>query len=414
MASNSAPAGQTWRTANGAAMTDAVPRGKTVYGRLSVTKGRHAGASLDVTKPLLTIGSALSANVVLTDPDVLARHAAISFVPQAANGLDGSASAMGGTKHGGKPDKPGSTATIEALDGSVLAGIQMIEPGQSISVLLPCTLQFGGCSIELTGLKAAKSTLMGNGRPVGAGSRRWWTWPAAATLMGAVALSLFGLSKMVTGQWAPSKVAANLPRPLSSAATPLAPAPAVPDAPARSLASMPPAQTAPAPPAMPAAPKTAAAAPPKTAPVGEDRALADLRQKLQAAGLDKFLNVERRGNLLVVDGVVSSAVYGRWREVKDALSPSLPAGTAAANVGPAGAIVTDLVKTSTAAGLPSSSVASVVLGKNAYVMSASGRRARVGEVLEDGWTVEAISAETVTMRRGQTVNRINPADGFPK
>jgi hypothetical protein len=309
-------------------------------------------------------------------------------------------------------------ATIEAIDGNVLAGIQMIEPGQTIDVTLPCTLRIGSCSIELSRPKAARASLLAGGSKARAGKRRWWLLPAFVTLAGAAALSLFGLSKMVTGQWAPSKL--GMPRADSRPAVPK-PAAAAGAAPAITVAAppLPTLATAPAT-AVAVAPsvavqKPSAFTPPKAAPPSDDRALADVRQRLQAAGLDKLLNVERRGNLLVVDGVVNSTAYGRWREVKAALVPAAAGGAAvAAYATTEGAVITDLVKTSTAASVPNNSIASVVLGKNAYVMSINGRRARVGEALEDGWIIESISADTVTMRRGQTVNRINPADGFPK
>jgi hypothetical protein len=151
--------------------------------------------------------------------------------------------------------------------------------------------------------------------------------------------------------------------------------------------------------------KIGPATPPPVAPGLADGPAQQLRQRLQAAGLDKLITVEERGNQLVVDGLVGSAAYSRWREVKDALMM----GKLTAGPG-----ITDLVKTSTAANVPNGSIASIVLGAAPYVLSTSGRRARIGEVLDDGWTVESINAETVTLRRGQAVNRINPADGFPK
>jgi hypothetical protein len=396
---------------------------RTVYARLSVTQGRHTGASLDVTKPQITIGSALASNVVLTDADVQPRHALVSFVPDALNTGGQSTDAGVTSKLSARSKKPFTTATIEAIDGNVLAGIQLIEMGQAIDVMLPCTLKFGGCAIELTGPKARRSGLLGSA-PTRSRNKRWWVWPTAATLAGAAGLSLLGLHKTVTGEWSPSKLTA--PRfdgqktamvpPLATTTRTPTPAPSAPSSTA--APELPPAAPLSRPVMTPTAPTAAvpaAVAPPsatpkppepaaaRTAPANEDRQIADLRQRLLAAGLDKVLSVDKRGNLLVVDGIVSSATYGRWREVKDALS--LTAGNS---------VITDLVKTSTSANVPNNSIASVILGKSPYVMSTNGRRARVGEVLEDGWTVEAISAETVTMRRGQTVNRINPADGFSK
>jgi Inner membrane component of T3SS, periplasmic domain len=356
------------------------------YARLTVTHGRHAGATVTVTKPRVTIGSALSANIVLTDADVQPRHALVSFVAAATDAVGTAPGQSTGAK------KPNATATIEALDGSVLAGIQLIEPGQSVEVALPCTLKFGTCAVEISRPKPARSSLIG-GRASSdrSSSRRWWLWPTAAVLVSAMALSLASLWKVVTGPSGPPR----LPAPLAARVPPVA---------SSSVAKVV-APIAPGSGETMAAPSAPAPASPSPVAPPLDRQVDDLRQRLQAAGLDKVLSVERRGNLLVVDGIVGSAAYGRWREVKDAqtLAPSAIGG-----------VITDLVKTSTMSGAPNNSIASVVLGKMPYVMSTSGRRARVGEVLEDGWTVEAITADTVTMRRGQTVNRINPADGFSK
>jgi Inner membrane component of T3SS, periplasmic domain len=406
--------------------------GRTIYGHLTVTQGRHIGATLKVTKPQMTIGSALTSNVVLTDADVLPCHARVSFVSSAG---DDEANPAGlATRMAARPKKPSATATIEAVDGNVLAGIQLIEAGQAIEVVLPCTLKFGGCALELARPKVERANLMGNaGTP--AGKRRWWVLPGMATLAGATGLSLLGLYKTVTGEWAPSKTTTPRfdsgprvdsakseptkpitgPRPLAPRNDePTLPTPTVTaaDKPAPELGAAP-ALPAPRPATAPSTSTTTVAAsvpaPPKqfdtsTPPPTDDRQLADLRQRLSTVGLDKMLTVEKRGNMLVVDGIVGSAIYARWREVKDALVAS----------GPKTTVITDLVKTSTSANVPNNSIASVVLGKTPYVMSTSGRRARVGEVLDDGWTVETITADTVTMRRGQTVNRINPADGFSK
>ncbi len=412
----------TSQRSNPAAAMMGAPSARTVFARLTVTQGRHAGASLDLTKPQTTIGSALSSHVVLTDADVQPRHALISFMPEGTN-VDGASSDVRMSAKFSARSKSAVMATIEAIDGNVLAGIQLIEAGQAIDVILPCTLKFGNCAVELTRPKTQRSSLIGN-PATSSRSKRWWLWPAVATVAGATGLSLLGLYKTVTGEWAPSKLA--MPRfdnikvasprdaqktamvqPVPSAA-PARPLTAAPTSLA-SGAAAPALEPTPAVPLRPTAvvvtPTPAVAKPAN----GEDRQVADLRQRLLAAGLDKALSVEKRGNLLVVDGIVSSATYGRWREVKDAVS--LTANTA----GSAGnSVITDLVKTSTSANVPNNSIASVVLGKAPYVMSTNGRRARVGEVLEDGWTVEAITAETVTMRRGQTVNRINPADGFSK
>jgi hypothetical protein len=395
---------------------------RSVRARLTVTQGRHAGAFVDVKKPQVTIGSALSNSIVLTDTDVLPRHALISFADDGSQ-VGGGASNGLAAKLTARSKQPASTATIEAVDGSVLAGIQLIEAGQVIDVLLPCTLKFGGCALELTRPKAQPraSMVSGSAEP-NANQRRRWIVPTVATLAGFIGLSLLGLYKTVTGEWAPSKL--TPPRfdgVRSDAAKTAVATPALPPSLPPTAARASPATTsasAPATPvvepaAAPAMPSRSAAAATSVAPpkpvansTSEDRPGADLRQRLLAAGLDKTLSVERRGVMLVVDGIVSSATYARWRVVKDALASTPNAlGTS---------VITDLVKTSTSANVPNNSVASVVLGNAPYVMSTNGRRARVGEILEDGWMVEAITADTVTMRRGQTVNRINPADGFSK
>jgi Inner membrane component of T3SS, periplasmic domain len=407
------------------------------YACATVTHGRHAGAAVDLKKPLVSIGSALSNSVVLIDADVLPRHALISFVSDSPQ-HDGSAANGLAAKLTARANKTAATATIEAVDGNVLAGIQLIEAGQVIDVQLPCTLKFGSCTIELTRPKPQPSASMVS-RPTAAtaGNRGRWILPTVATLAGVTGLSVLGLYKTVTGDWGPSKL--TVPRfdgIKTDAGRPAVAAPNVPNvptsAPRASLQPPGPIVSAPAAPAasrlapewratsdVPVRP-TAAATPTTMAPkpaepvigsapaalANDDRQIVDLRQRLLTAGLDKTLSVERRGNMLVVDGIVSSATYGRWREVKDALS-GIPNALGSS-------VITDLVKTSTSANVPNNSIASVVLGKTPYVMSTNGRRARVGEVLEDGWLVEAITADTVTMRRGQAVNRINPADGFSK
>jgi hypothetical protein len=388
------------------------------YARLAVTAGRHSGAALDVTRPQIVIGSALTSNIVLTDPDVLPRHAEVTFVAIAAS-LAGNPS-----------DRPIGTSraapaaarvravpiTVAAIDGNVLVGIQMISAGQTVEVSLPCTLKFGACTVELGRPKPRRqptaSRLFG-----GRLHQRSWLLPTLALAGLTSGLGLVALAKSVGGTWTQSGTQSGAQsgtpvltaQPWRSIAVSRPPAPAVQPltkaeaATAGSIAGAGPAAAAM--PAVPLRPSAAIATAPSAALAPEAGHVADLRQRLQIAGLDTALTVERRANLLVVDGIVGSVAYGRWREIKDALARTSKPGDP---------VITDLVKTTTAASLPTGSIASIVLGPAPYVLSTSGRRARVGEVLDDGWTVDQISAETVTLRRGQTVNRFNPADGFPK
>jgi Inner membrane component of T3SS, periplasmic domain len=264
----------------------------------------------------------------------------------------------------------------------------------------------------------------------GAGRRFVWALPALVACGVALGFAGDALYKRVTGMTAPSSKAmpganllprgdairanteraeivsadpANMSLPVARDGAPAATV-KVPGPQARSPAAAPALANLSAQGGGQPAPRPTVAPPPQA--ISDDAEVAVLKQRIASAGLDRALRVERREGTIVVDGTVGSDGYGRWREVKDAAAKEA--------AGPGQRAITDLVKTSTAASLQNNTIASVVLGKAPYVLSANGRRASVGELLEDGWLVESISAQTVTLRRGQTVNRINPADGFPK
>jgi hypothetical protein len=383
-----------------------------VYARLSVKRGRHAGASLDLTRPEMSIGSAMSSDVVLTDADIKPNHLILVFLPPegAAPKLARAVAKSGNA----------ATVTIEAAEGAVLAGIEQIEPGRTADVALPATLRLGDCEIELTRPKARAKPWTGalggakarraEAAPSRAGgdTKRGGGWLAPMLIGGVGLASALAAGMMLPKMMQPPKIgpAGSGPAPRASERQAAAPVPAAAPEPAPVAKPAPP---APPPRAAPSATMPATVpAPPPAVPLGRsgmidtsDPQILLLRQHLQQAGLGGSMNIGRRGAAVIVEGTVGSDGYSKWATVKQAF--------AAAGNDPRNLV--DLVKTSTAATLPRNMVASIVLGRSPYVVSGTGRRAKIGEQLEDGWTVDAVTAQAVTLRRGATIATVNPADG---
>lgn len=129
--------------------------------------------------------------------------------------------------------------------------------------------------------------------------------------------------------------------------------------------------------------------------IGEET-LALVRARIAAAGLGPGIEVNARGSAVVVRGQLGEADFGRWRTLKSALIGE----------GLVGSGLLDLVSPASAGALANGVLAAVVMQPVPTVIGMDGRRAKVGEVLADGWMVKEISGEAVVLERGQQISRI--------
>lgn len=333
------------RAATGSVRTNEPARDRPLA-LLIVQRGRHAGARVSIYEPEFLIGSAMDCGAVLTDPGVEAHHCVITI--------------------GRRFMRP--AMSVLAADGAVTSNGRTANRGGTLDLEFPATIRLAGAEVQIESAPRAPRQI---GRKL----------IVPASIAGAALLG-YGYAQMTS----------RMPKPWAD----IAQSPGVGgQAPGRTTAtqqsSLPSSQSASGSQGgtAPASGQTASKAPTDNAPAE----VTDLRQRLLRVGLP--ITVEKRGNAVVAEGTVDGERYAQWREAKLAFL------TANSN-----RVVVDMVKLSTAATPSRGLVASVVYGTTPYIISTSGRRARVGEVIDDGWVVESIRADSVNLKRGSATTTI--------
>src|ERR1700741_618605 len=93
--------------------------------KVRVVTGRHAGATQVIDQKAFVVGSSLESDIVLTDASVLAKHAKFT---------------------------PGDNAVeLEALEGDITVGAQIIRPGSKVKTQYPVRCALGAAEIEVSG-----------------------------------------------------------------------------------------------------------------------------------------------------------------------------------------------------------------------------------------------------------------------
>lgn len=127
----------------------------------------------------------------------------------------------------------------------------------------------------------------------------------------------------------------------------------------------------------------------------DKRALNDVTAKLSQAGLGPDITVAAHGEGLIARGVVSAAKHTQWSVVKRELAGK-------------GITLVDQVHTSSSSEPSRSLIAAISLGEPPYVVTAGGRKVRIGEALDGGWIVKELRSNAVVVERGAVNTTIVP------
>lgn len=231
--------------------------------------------------------------------------------------------------------------TIEAVGDDVSCNGEAIVAGTRHDSALPVRLRLGETEMSL-------ATMGGGARPGGATSSGWmWLLIPAAIgvglLLGWVLSSLEPASRTAAFQRGPVEA-----RPQASGAS-------------------------------------------RPTEVAASQEVRGYEARLEEAGLGQSIAVVERGRAVIFRGSVNQSDHETWRTVKraiqdDGLDPSR---------------MVDLVSVNAPARVSPNLVGAVTMRPVPTVIGGDGRRAKVGEMLSDGWMVEAIGDGKVTLKRGQ-------------
>ena len=119
-------------------------------------------------------------------------------------------------------------------------------------------------------------------------------------------------------------------------------------------------------------------------------------QQLSNSGLVGKVHVSERWGTFIFRGTLPVGEYEKWRAVKRQL---LAQGLTVEKM-------VDLVGSSTAGRTRQKIISAVVMDPEPMVIAYNGRKARVGELLVDGWVVKEISGDVVLLQRGQQSVRV--------
>ncbi len=304
-----------------------------------IETGLHAGAVQRLGPGLYTVGSELSADIVLSDPDVQSIHVILEV------------------------DDAG--LRLEPAKGTVIVDGETapLEPGDERALRLPSKFHIGATTMSVRAPKDAVKTRHRKRLAIGA---------MAAAVIGVIGLHTL---KPLTGNFAASSGPAI-------EAAPGAPAAGTLDAGMGEASKS-------SPPATELATSDQAAATSKSQPgVTVDIAAAKLRGRLAAASLDA-IDVMVRNDHLVAEGSVEPEKMADWRTVQiwfdsdyGHLVPLVPNIAAAEKIEP-----------------PKLSIEAIWTGDTPYLM-AGGRRYVEGVKIGDGWLIERIQPEEIVLRRG--------------
>ncbi len=302
-----------------------------------IESGLHAGAVQRMEPGLYTIGSDLSADIVLSDADVLPVHVILELDEQ------------------GLRLEPAKGSV--AVDGETGA----LEPGDERSLRLPATFRIGDAAISIRAPKdAAKSHRQ----------RRLAFTAMALMIIGVAGLYTYG---PLAGSFSSPPGTAGAVLDGSEAIVAKANAEPLP------LPSTPVAAEAP-----PSAALELASEPVITV----DMAAAELRGRLASVSLDA-IDVMIKKDHLVAKGTAEPEQMRDWQAVQiwfdGAFGRDVP-------------LVPD-IETAEKAEPPKLAIEAIFAGRTPYLM-AGGQRYFEGKNIGDGWTIEQIKSEKITLRRG--------------
>ena len=282
---------------------------------LKVTAGVHDGVSLPLDSQTYRIGSAADCDLTLSDRDVCAHH--MTFQRQ------------------------GSDLLIEAIGGDIVVDEHALVPvGHGLRCAMPCVLQIGGATIELSWPRSHRT----EARKIPRGG-----WIA----IGGAALSLLTIAA----------VQAGVGDILGSTNTPLA-----------------------------YQPVEQSGAPAKDpAPIVGGPVAASLATRLAEAGLST-LKVEAEGTRLTVSGNLGEGHRKIWSDIQSWFDRTYGGSY----------VLTSLVGAEAAKVYPKFNLQAVWFGEAPYAIGSDGTRLYKGAALEDGWIIKDIrDGRLVAGRQGE-------------
>ncbi len=305
-----------------------------------IEKGLHAGAVQRMEPGLYTIGSDLSADIMLSDPDVLPIHVVLEMDEQ------------------GLRLEPAKGSV--AIDGETAP----LEPGDERSLSLPATFHIGDAVISIRAPKdAAKSRQR----------KRMALTTMAMMVLGVAGLYIYG------------PLAGSSPPPPGST-----PATGAALDGSETIVGRANAEPLPRPSTHDAA-ETEAPPPQEIVPepvITVDMAAAELRGRLASVSLDA-IDVMVKKDHLVAEGTAEPLQMRDWQAVQiwfdGAFGRDVP--------------LVPRIDVAEKAEPPELAIEAVWAGQTPYLV-AGGQRYFEGKNIGDGWTIEQIKAEQIILRRG--------------
>lgn len=304
-----------------------------------IETGLHAGAVQRLEPGLYTIGSELDSDVVLSDPGVESVHAILDF---------------GDTGLRLEPAK--GAIAIHGESGR-------LEPGDERHLTLPAKFSIGDTTISIRAPKDAMKLRV---------RKRYAMAGMAAAVLGVVGLYAIG---PLSGSFAPppgSEVAGGQHRGLPETVIGQADT-TLQDRPA---------------PVEPLLPGPAATAPKLDPVVTVDIAAQELRSRLAASSLTSIEVIVRKDHLLA-KGTAEAERMADWQSVQMWFD-----GEYGRDVS-----LVPQVEPAEKAKPPALAIEAIWAGETPYLM-AGGRRYFEGAKIGDGWTIESIKPEQITLSRG--------------
>ncbi len=321
-----------------------IKKGRPLAFTIIIENGLHAGAVQRLGPGIYTIGSELSADIVLSDPGIIRDHA-IFEIDDVGLRLE--------------PNK--GPISVDGENGH-------LEPGDERNLNLPATFQIGEASISIRAPKDAEQS-----------KRR------KRLAIGAMAAGLL----LVVGLYAIGPLSSTFSRPSPKSENQAAIEGGSSDPVLRSNEDAVDTEMASKTPSADAITKSSAPM------VTMDQAAAELRDKLATATLDTIDVIVRKDHL-VADGDIETEKMPDWQSVQIWFDstyghkiPLMP------NVG-----AREKVKP------PKLAIEAIWVGSSPYLM-AGGRRYFEGADLGNGWRIDRIDAEQITLRRGDQTYAIS-------
>ncbi|MCJ2013121.1 hypothetical protein [Methylobacterium sp. J-076] len=332
---------------------------------VEVGSGLYRGVIQDIGEGRYVIGSDEGADLVLMEPGLAPRHAAIVL--------------------------RGATARVEGLaEGVSISGVGPVPPGSARTVRLPASIAIGGIETawrerDAAGadipagadLPASDAVRAGDG-PLGRLRRRFGhaALPSVAT-GGLLALSLiFAFPGPIADAAVPADVSAGDEIPRIRAAAPAMPQSAPPAGPKPA--------GRPGDAAAPDRPRPALVPPPRPE-TAIGAAAADLQRQAREAGL-VAVRIDAGSGAVTASGSVEPALSGRWESLQRSFDERFLGEVALVN--------SVAVKTEK---LPASlSIEGVWRGSDPYIML-HGQRYFVGAIVDGGWAIHSIEQDRVML-----------------